>query len=197
MNQPPKSKELIASLIEAQQRRIGMADVTATANLIDALFKANGVDYAIIGGYAVQKYGYVRFTHDLDMVVRDRDRVRELMIASGDFKAVPGSQRTVIDRATGVQVDLLPANRVDSPGGEPYPEPADSSSLGIKFVTLPQLIALKLSTNRSKDIADVVELIKANELGEDFTADLPSRLSGKYLSTWAQAANEADSPQPD
>ncbi len=41
--------------------------------LID-FFEREGIDYALIGAFALQAYGYMRATQDVDFIVRDEDQ---------------------------------------------------------------------------------------------------------------------------
>lgn len=184
-----KSKSLIARLVEDNRRRIGNSELSQTAARLDQLLKRGGFPYAFIGGYAVQQHGYQRFTSDVDLVIRERGAVRQHLISSGQFKPVQGSGMTVLDRANGVAVDLLPSGRKDSVMGVAYPEPP-SHSRGLSFVSLAELISLKLSADRDKDRADVSELIKANELGEEFEEELPAGLRDAYRERLAKARSE-------
>ena len=195
---PTRRKPASAKLIEAAQRNLAMGPVMDTATRVAALLKSFGEDYLIIGGYAVNHHGYARHTHDVDFVVRHRDLIRQRLLATGQFKPVSGSSMTIIDRANGAPVDLLPALRADGPGKVGYPDPEldDSSDdrHGLRFVTLPQLVALKLSAGRLRDDSDVVELIKINDLFDDsgFADELPSHLHSRYaqLVTKAQAEDQ-------
>ncbi len=43
-----------------------------------AAFAAAGVEYAVVGGVAVNAHGYVRATHDLDIFIRPTEDIEEL-----------------------------------------------------------------------------------------------------------------------
>ena len=151
----------------------------------------------VIGGYAVQQYGYRRFTEDVDVVVSRRQAARDYLVTTGFFKPVAGSQMTIVDRETGVAVDLLPAGRQDSPSAFPYPDP-DKSAMqsGIRYVDFEELVALKLSTGRSKDSADIVELAKINKLPADMMQGYSATVVQAYAKAWQQAQDEiARQPQ--
>ncbi len=67
-------------------------------------------------------------------------------------------------------------------------------SQSIRYLRLEKLIELKLASgmtggaNRLKDLADVVELIKALKLPADFAAKLDPFASGKFLELWQDVA---------
>lgn len=179
-----------ALLAEQSRRRIGNSPLTDTAHRLDITLRQGAFPYALIGGYAVQQYGYRRFTEDIDVVVSQRQAAHDYLVATGLFKPVAGSKMTVVDKATGVPVDLLPSGRQDSPGAYAYPDPATQrDEAGIKFVDLECLIALKLHTGRAKDEADVIELIKFNNLPGNFMLGYPAATK-RYDEVWAKAQVE-------
>ena len=107
---------------------------------------------------------------------------------SGPFARVAGCEDRVQDRRNGVFVDLLPAGKVLRRGcGVPFPEPTVVSEQP-RFVSLEQLISLKLDSwannpvRRLKDKADVVELIQARRLPRELNVADPVRQH--YLETW-------------
>ncbi len=177
------------NLIEQARERIGNAPITQTAKRLDAVLRQSGLPYALVGGYAVQHYGYPRFTEDIDAVVRDRESVKTALLHSGQFKAIQGSKMTVVDRSNGVPVDLLAGGQRDSAAALPYPQPEDSSS-GIQFISLPHLFNMKLSARRMKDLADVVELIKANQLPLEFGQELDPEVRVTFAEMHAKATAE-------
>lgn len=177
------------NLIEQARERIGNAPITQTAQRLDSLLRRAALPYALIGGYAVQHYGYPRFTEDIDAVVRDREAARDTLLHSGQFKAIQGSKMTVVDRTNGVPVDLLVSGQCDSAAALPYPEPEKLSS-GIQFISLLQLLTMKLSARRMKDLADVVELIKVNQLPLEFGRELNPGVRSTFAEMHAKSAEE-------
>ena len=84
------------------------------------------IPHLIVGGLAVQEYGYARVTIDVDIVVPDVLEAVELLTASltGPFYRVPEIQDRVEDRRNGVLIDLLPAGKVLKRGCKvPFPQP--------------------------------------------------------------------------
>jgi hypothetical protein len=96
--------------------------------------------------------------------------------ASTAFGGTPGRKTTVTDRETRVEVDLLPGGGAVDPGPVRIPSPAEVSGEP-QILPLDRLISSKLSTYiargiaRAKDYADVVELMKANDLPRDYPVD--------------------------
>lgn len=108
----------------------------------------------------------------------------------------PGRLR---DRTNGVFVDVLPAGRVLQRGCHvPFPTPEEVSEEP-RFVTLEQLISLKLDswagapTRRSRDKTDVVELIAARKLPR--TLRLHRAVQGHYEEIWDALQSEGPGPQ--
>ena len=70
---------------------------------------------------------------------------------------------------------------------------------GIVFVSLPCLVEMKLASGmslvtRAKDIGDVVGLIQALDLPEDFAAKLNPYVRPKYAELWAAVQSERREP---
>jgi hypothetical protein len=169
---------------------------TGTSGLEDTLHSAvdilahHGVAHLVVGGLAVQEHGYFRTTLDVDLVVADVQEAVDLLTAdlSGPFLPYPGCEDTVKDRRNGILINLLPAGRVlRSPCKVPFPWPRDVSDQP-QFVTLPQLVSLKLDSwsgspsRRLKDKADVIELIKTLRLPRDLAVE--DAVQGLYQETW-------------
>ena len=158
------------------------------------------VPHYVVGGLAVQEHGYYRVTIDVDIVVPDVLEAYEFLTAdlTGPFERVPEQQGRLRDRTNGVLLDLLPAQRVLQHGCHvPFPAPDEVSTLP-RFITLEQLISLKLDSwqgspaRRIKDKADVTELILARNLPRDLNVHLAVRAA--YHETWD--ALQRDPPAP-
>ena len=132
----------------------------------------HGIASLVVGGYAVQEHGYARFTSDVDLVVPDVAAARETLAVSG-FRVNAGSSMTLTDRVSKVEIDLLPGGGAVGPGPLTLPLPALVSEEPT-IASLRTLIEIKLSSylgspvSRLRDLADVIELIKANDLDETF-----------------------------
>lgn len=143
----------------------GTTGLELTARAAVEALADRGIPHLLVGGLAVQEHGYHRVTLDVDLVVPDVLEALEFLTASlnGPFARVPGCEDRVKDQRNGVCVDLLPGGRVLRRGCQvPFPEPTEVSEQP-RFVSLEQLISLKLDswahnpTDRLKDKADVVE----------------------------------------
>jgi hypothetical protein len=144
------------------------------------------IPHYVCGGFAVQEYGYPRFTVDVDVIVPDVEFAREKLCMNG-FKANPGSRMTVTDSETKVEIDLLPGGNKVDPGPLTLPLPTDVSD-SPQLLTLEGLISSKLSTyigrgiQRIQDYADVAKLIEANRLSREYGVD--AKVRDVYHSIW-------------
>jgi hypothetical protein len=159
------------------------------------------IPHWVVGGLAVQEHGYYRVTIDVDIVVPDVLEAYEFLTAdlTGPFERLPEQQGRLRDRSNGVLVDLLPAQRVLQRGCRvPFPTPDEVSPLP-RFITLEQLISLKLDSwlgspaRRLKDKADVTELILARNLPRDL--NLHPSVRAAYEETWDALKREGPGPR--
>ena len=140
-------------------------DFSAFLSLLDA----NGVDYLIVGGYAVGHHGYPRATGDIDVWIRQSPQNAERVVASirafgfddpglrpdrflGDGRitrmGLPPNRIEVMTSVSGVTFDdAWPARVVADWGGRAIP-----------IIDLRHLRANKAASGRPKDLADLVEL---------------------------------------
>lgn len=154
----------------------GTGGVAETARTVAEVLARWEIPHLIVGGLAVQEHGFPRTTIDLDVVVPDVLEADEFLRAdvTGPFVRSPGPRHRLLDRRTGVEVDLLPGGQVLRAGCQvPFPLPTRVCDQPV-LVSLPELISLKLDSwqgtplRRMKDKADVVELILARTLPRDF-----------------------------
>jgi hypothetical protein len=164
----------------------GSTDLETTMNKIVKTLGTGGIPSLIAGVMVVQEYGYARFTEDVDIIVPNVAKAREYLSIRG-FKPNPGSNMTMTDRETKIEVDILPGGGFVGPGPLKLPLPTEVV-LEPKMLSFEQLIATKLSSYmgnpviRLKDLSDVTELLKANLPSRNL--DLPSEVKEEYLSLW-------------
>ena len=181
-----------------------MRETTGTSGLDQTLRSAVEalahfeIPHLVAGGLAVQEHGYFRVTLDADIIVPDVIEAVEFITGdlSGPFVRYQGCEDTVQDRRNGVFVNFLPAGRAFGKNSTVmFPNPKSVSDVP-QFVTLEQLIALKLDSwvnspnRRIKDKADVVELIKCLKLPRDLAID--ETVHHLYIETWDALKAEAD-----
>ena len=156
------------------------------------------IPHLIAGGIAVQEHGYFRVTTDIDIIVPDPGEAVDALTTSLDtcFDALPKIFDTVRDRRNDVLINFLPAGGVlRSDCRVAFPNPRELTDKPT-FVTLEELIALKLDSwfgspnHRLKDKADVIELIKVLNLPRDL--EICDAARGLYVETWDALKGEAE-----
>ena len=133
------------------------------------LLERHGVDYMIVGGYAVAFHGYPRFTKDIDVFYRSSEqnilRLRAALIDFGfsekdlplDVFATAGAVLTFGVAPT--RVDMI--NQIDGVSfDEARPNVVRGTYGGVEvtFIGLDELLRNKRSTPRARDKGDVEEL---------------------------------------
>ncbi|MGE0454444.1 MAG: hypothetical protein AB7O37_20665 [Vicinamibacteria bacterium] len=191
-----------AGLENARRFFMGEADVQRALERLTSILEEKGIPYAILGGLALNEWGYRRVTVDVDVLLT-ADGLRSLkaeVLGRGYLEKFPGS-RGLRDMESGVTVDVVLAG--EYPGdGKPkpvaFPDPAQAAVRGRRIALLPldKLIELKLASgisapHRLKDLADVLELIRALSLPLDEAQALDASVRAKYQELW-QAAQAAE-----
>lgn len=181
-----------STLQEAAEFFMGKGDVRVTMRRLAARLAAEAIPYAVVGGMALGEHGYVRMTEDIDVLVTREGLARFTKACSGRgyTRTHPGARRLFRDTETGVRVEFLVAG--EYPGdGKPkpvsFPDPVDCSVEveGVRVVSLPRLIELKLASgmtapDRLRDLADVQELIRTEQLTTRFATQLDPSVRSKF-----------------
>ena len=138
------------------------------ADYIDMLKCLNkaGVDYILVGGWAVNIYGYIRATVDLDIwILADADNAKKVYAAVAEFGAPVSEMKPEEFAQYGMifQIGVAPC-RVDiisKISGVSYADavnravPKTIDGVPVRIISLDDLIANKKASGRTKDIADV------------------------------------------
>lgn len=169
-------------------------------------FQTENIPYAIIGGMALNLWGYTRETLDIDILVTRAglEALREHMIGRGYVPAFPGAQKTIRDAETQVKIEIItsgeyPGDGKPKPVTFPDPNTVSVDRDGYQTIRLEKLIELKLASgltapHRLRDLADVQDLIIALALPRDLADALDESVRAEYLRLW-EAAQQA--PPPD
>jgi hypothetical protein len=175
---------------KAELLREASGSTSLEKTLLKALrvFKLFNIPHYVCGGFAVQEHGYPRFTIDVDLIVPNVLVAREKLVMNG-FKANPGSNMTVTDRETRVEIDVLPGGGKVGLGPVSFPMPTKVSEKP-QILALHDLIALKLSSymgspiDRAQDYADAIKLIQANRTSRELAVD--AKVRDLYQMLWDQ-----------
>jgi hypothetical protein len=175
-----------------------MSDLTSVLSDFVALFEKMGTPYAVMGGIAVRIYGIPRPTYDIDFTLSlSRARLPELYAAVSQLGyTVPEEYlRGWVDQVAGMPVIKLRLY-LENRGVDVDVFLAESSyqeeilarrrreeidNLPVWFVSVEDLILLKLLASRARDIADVGDIL--------FTQ---GQLDQAYMRRWAQSLGVLD-----
>jgi hypothetical protein len=155
-----------------------------------------GIPYALVGGMAMFLHGYRRFTEDVDILVTKRglSLIHEQLEGLGYLPPFQGS-KNLRDTENGVRIEFLVTGGYPGDGKEKpvsFPDPSDPSTMidGIRVVSLPMLVQLKLASGtapgRRKDLGDVQELIRVTRLPASFAEQLDPSVRGLYVELWKE-----------
>ena len=157
-----------------------------------------GIPYVVVGGLSLFAHGFRRFTEDVDLLVTPEGlkRIHKELEGLGYNTPFAGS-KNLRDTESGVKVEFLvtgqfPGDGKPKPVAFPDPDAVAMEKDGIRYISLPTLIELKLasgmtSPERMKDLSDVMELIKLLDLPKDFSGQLAPFVQAKYLEIWQSA----------
>ena len=137
------------------------------SNYLDMLRCLNkaGVDYIMVGGWAVNLHGYVRATIDLDIwILADQENARKVYAALGEFGAPLGQVKPedFAQDGTIFQIGVAPCridviNKID---GVKYAEASPRAiqntieGVPVRIISREDLIVNKRASGRTKDLAD-------------------------------------------
>jgi hypothetical protein len=202
----PYEKRLASSisyvLDEGGKLFMGHSEVNKSLVRITKQLEALGIDYAVAGGMAMIAHGYIRFTDDVDILVRREglERLHEAVDGRGWVRPFHKS-KNLRDSSTGVKIEFLltgdyPGDGKPKPVAFPPPETVAVEIQGIKYLNVSALINLKLASymtgmDRAKDLGDVQELMKALTLTEDLADSLDPYVRPLYLDLCRRLATTA------
>src|SRR5687768_5145046 len=178
---------------EGRRYFMGKGRLNNTLARLASGLEEHRIPYAVIGAAALLAQAYPRCTEDIDLVMTPEglDKFHAELIGLGYAPAFPGARKRLLSTIDGVSIEVMTTG--EFPGdGKPkpvsMPDPANASTEidGIKFVTLENLIELKLAwgisaPHRLKDLADVQELIRIKNLDAHFADKLDPYVRAKYI----------------
>jgi len=145
---------------------------------------AHGVEYLLIGGYALAAHGYQRATTDIDIMVAATSdaghKVKEALMvlpdqAARDLEPEWFEEGENIRVADAFVVDLmLNANGQTFDTLRQYAQTIELDGIPVQTISLEGLLLTK-QTLRDKDVADRIILERALEVLRDKTRPLPGK----------------------
>ncbi len=177
---------------------MGDANVQRAARRLARLLEEAAIPYAVVGALALNEAGYRRTTVHVDVLLTRAGlaTLKGVALGRGYVEKLPRS-KGLRDTENNVVIDVLLAG--DYPGdGKPkavaFPDPALWAVKGSEIAILPvfKLVELKLASgmsapHRLKDLADVLELIRAAGLPRELTLQLDPSVRDKYEELWRAA----------
>lgn len=158
----------------------------AMRRIVEKLRKAR-IPYAMVGGMAVNAHQYERTTKDVDLLLSRRgfSEFRRRFVPRS-YEPVPRRSRRFFDRRHKVYIDILVTGYFPGsgrPGPIAYPDPVEvfTTIKRVRVVNLATLVQLKLAARRYTDFADVVNLIRFNDLDESFAEKLHASIRRDYI----------------
>ena len=153
------------------------------------------IPYCVAGGMALVAHGYDRTTADVDVIVTEEGLAAIHQNLDGRGYVPPfNNSRNLRDTTTQVRIEFLITGQY--PGdGKPkpvaFPDPAkDGMEIdGIRYVSLPLIVELKLASgmsapHRLRDLADAQELIRVLKLPRQFMDRLNPFVRQKFEELW-------------
>jgi hypothetical protein len=163
----------------------------AMIEIVEILNNKN-IDFCFIGGSILPKYGYNRTTNDIDILISRKDRLKfETLVGTYIKRAFSGATKKFIWNSTKTKIDIIYSGEfAGSTTNIEFFEPKKISSIknGLPILKLNYLIFYKLVSGiygkRLKDFGDIQELIKINNLPEDYANNFKNDLKKKYIEIW-------------
>jgi hypothetical protein len=195
---PATERSLIEGARFTEEFHMGKSRVHDTLAALAARLDALEVPYAIVGALALNAYGYLRATVDVDVLLTREglERFRAAVLGRGYVEKFPGS-RGLRDTAHKVDIDVVLAGDYPGDGREKpvcFPDPAQAAVKGETYalLSLETLIELKIASgmtapHRLRDLADVIELIRVNALPSDYRERLHPYVRDRFAELWQAA----------
>jgi len=143
-------------------------------------FKRESIDFALIGGLALQASGVTRTTRDIDLLIlsKDNKKIKDLLLSHG-YDLIHESEDVlnfVGKKLELGRIDFLLAHRKYTLAilARAYEQPVLENKFKVKIIKAEDLIGLKVQsssndpTRLNQDMADIRSLIEVNYNKLDF-----------------------------
>ncbi len=171
----PTDVRMISTALEELERVIAAVDrpgqehseFDRALRVLEELSRKEGIPIAIIGGMTAIKYGYKRYTKDIDIVVAQRHRDTLIRVApTYGIKVVwrdPHGWHKL--EYEGVRIEVVPEGakpNKNAPTMIPGPQQLGVSE-GSDYASIEGWVETKLSSGRRQDEADIVQVLKKTD----------------------------------
>ena len=158
--------ERLAAAEELRQIAYGYNPLTTEFKMLLSSLNSNGVEYLVVGGYAVIYYGYVRTTGDLDIWVAldNQNAVKiETVVRSLGFNPPGLKPEWFLRKGAVLRIGSSPlrfdiVNNIDGVSfSDCYPrrEKGVIDGIDVPLIGLEDLKVNKKASGRNKDLADL------------------------------------------
>ena len=181
-----------------------LSPIHDTMRRLSAALREIGVPFAIAGAMAANAHGHKHTTADVAVLLHSEGlkAFKARWSGLGWIDLFEGS-KGFRDTRNNVKVDVLlagqyPGDGRPKPVAFPAPESvAEERVDGLPYINLVSLLELKLASgmtagHRLQDLADVIQLIRANQLPQDYADKLNPFVRQKYGEMWSAAQIEDD-----
>ena len=183
---------------------MGTSPIHAAMQRLSKTLGEMQIPFAIAGAMAANAHGHKRTTADVDILIRREDlaRFKERHLGLGWVDKFEGS-KNFRDAVCDVNIDALivgeyPGDGLPKPVAFPAPEiVAETDEAGIPYVSLKTLLELKMASgmtaiHRMQDKADVMHLIRVNQLPFGYVETLNPYVAEAFRELWQAAQIDDD-----
>lgn len=192
------------SLIQEMRRHYAHSrDIATVLESLRRRFADADIPFAVVGAIALQHYGYMRHTEDIDIVTTPDglNKIHETQVGRGIVPRGPGLRKRLRETEHVVNIDVITSGEHAGSQDSPvvYPPPDSEAFVeveGLRYPTLESLITFKIASgvwgHRDRDLVDAQRLIQINDLTEAFADKLPSGLRQHFLAQLQKSREELE-----
>jgi hypothetical protein len=198
-------KPLSEVLEDAGEFFMGKSSIHKAAYRLARALSELEIPFVVVGALAVNAHGHVRTTADIDILLNPEglEAFKGRWLGQGWVELFEGS-KGFRDATLDVKIDVLlsgefPGDGKPKPIAFPRPEAVEiaESSDGYPVLALRGVVELKLASgmtapHRPRDFDDVIQLIRVNALGRDYSEQLDPYVQAKFQEMWEFAQVEED-----
>src|SRR3989304_7992230 len=158
------------SLVQERRRHYAHSrDIAPVLESLRRRFAEADIPFAVVGAIALQHYGYLRHTEDIDIATTPEglNKIQETQIGRGIVPRGPGLRKRLRETEHVVNIDVITSGEHAGSQDSPvvYPPPDSEAFVeveGLRYPTLESLIAFKIASgvwgHRDRDLVGVQRL---------------------------------------